>query len=478
MTDVGKTLKILLVDDEPAILELTRIFLALDPEFDIDTATSGTQGLLKLKTAVYDAIVSDYQMPGMNGIGFLKEVRSRYTIPFILFTGRGREEVAIEAINSGADFYIKKGGELEAQYGELTNAIRQAAARHQAELERVEVQERYRSLYDHVLSMVYIQDMEGNIIDANPTALRLMGYGREEAIGLNIMDLIAPEQVPLAFAIVQEIVRTGIQKQFVEFQLRRKDGEYIDIEIIGSLLRHDGKPYAIQGMGRDITEKKRALKELQQERDRAQKYVDLAGFIFLAFDEGARIILLNKQGCQTVGLADPPIGRNWLDFVPERIHPEMREVIRQLNSGESEAVKYFEKPIRTVSGKERLIAWHNTVLRDDTGKIVGTLSSGEDITESRMTMEAIIETNKKLNLLAGITLHDVQNQIILLNGLIQRARHDLGRNVSTENLAVMQRATERIQSLLNFAREYQSAGKTPPGWQHFGQMPRRPGVQF
>jgi DNA-binding response OmpR family regulator len=82
----------------------------------------------------YDAVVSDYQMPEMNGIELLKRVREAGSrVPFIIFTGKGREEVVIEALNSGADFYIQKGGNPGAQFAELANAVRQLAGRQRAE---------------------------------------------------------------------------------------------------------------------------------------------------------------------------------------------------------------------------------------------------------------------------------------------------------------------------------------------------------
>ena len=578
------------MDDEPNILDVTMEFLSLDPEFEIVTAPSAIEGIQKLAEMDYDAVVSDYQMPVMDGIGFLKEVRKRSSIPFILFTGRGREEIVIEAINSGADYYIKKGGEAKAQFTELTNAIKQAIARCQAERAHIEAKERYRSLYEHVLSLVYTHDLQGTVLDANPATLNLLGYNRDDVVGKNIVDFVMPQQISSATASVQEIIQTGSLKRFEEYKLRRKDGKYLDIEVAGSLVNRDGKPIAIQGMGRDITERKRAdeiakdaaayarslieasldplvtinaegkitdvnlatsrltgvprekiigtdfsqyfteprkakegylkafvdgevrdypltivppsgyrmdvlynasiykddkgavrgvfaaardvtelrlaEKELRQERDRAQKYLDLAGFIFLALDNESKITLLNRKGCRILGCADPPTGRSWLDFIPEKIRENMGEVLRQLNNGELEMIEYYEYPIRTVDGEERLIAWHNTALRDETGRIAGTLSSGEDITDRREASEAIAEKNKKLNLLTRITLHDVQNQIVVLNGLIQRVRHESDRSVSIGSLTKMLRATEKVQSCLNFAREYQRLGKTPLSWQN------------
>ena len=126
--------RVLVVDDEPALLELTQAWLARSGDIQVETTTSPTQGLDMLAKTRYDAVVSDYEMPEMDGIAFLKEVRRRgMAIPFIIFSGRGREDVVIDALNSGADFYLRKGGDPSAQFAELRNMILQAVAREQAE---------------------------------------------------------------------------------------------------------------------------------------------------------------------------------------------------------------------------------------------------------------------------------------------------------------------------------------------------------
>jgi len=118
---------ILCVDDEPMLLELAKLFLELTGDFRVDTVTSAPAALDILASTPYDCIISDYQMPGMDGIVFLKTVRSRgNAIPFIIFTGKGREEVVIEALNSGADFYLQKGGDPKSQFVELAHKVRQA----------------------------------------------------------------------------------------------------------------------------------------------------------------------------------------------------------------------------------------------------------------------------------------------------------------------------------------------------------------
>jgi len=125
--------RVLYVDDEPDLLAITKLFLEESPDFSIETATNASDVLESGNLSSYDAIISDYQMPELDGIAFLKEVRSRFgDIPFILFTGRGREEIAIEAMNNGADFYIQKGGDPQAQFAELMHKIRMAIQRRES----------------------------------------------------------------------------------------------------------------------------------------------------------------------------------------------------------------------------------------------------------------------------------------------------------------------------------------------------------
>jgi CheY-like chemotaxis protein len=126
-------LSVLYVDDEPMLLEMGKLFLEESGTIHVDLIDSAQKALGKIRTTSYDAIISDYQMPGMDGITFLKTVRAEFpTLPFIIFTGKGREEVVIEALNCGVDHYLQKGTDSRSQFAELAHNIERSVERKQA----------------------------------------------------------------------------------------------------------------------------------------------------------------------------------------------------------------------------------------------------------------------------------------------------------------------------------------------------------
>jgi PAS domain S-box-containing protein len=127
-----------------------------------------------------------------------------------------------------------------------------------------ESEERFRSLFDRSLECIYSYDLEGNFLDANQSTLDLLGYDREDIPSMNFASLLPPEQLPQALQQLEEIVGGVLQKETIEFKIRRKDGEYLDFEVRSSLVYHDGTPYAIMGIARDITERKQSVERLRK----------------------------------------------------------------------------------------------------------------------------------------------------------------------------------------------------------------------
>lgn len=125
-------LSVLYVDDEPLLLDICKLYLEQCSDISVSVSSSVEYALTLLETTSFDVIISDYQMPGTDGMGFLKILRKKHcTIPVILFTGSGGEEVKVEAMRNGAMFYLRKGGHPRSQFAELTNKIREAFRRSQ-----------------------------------------------------------------------------------------------------------------------------------------------------------------------------------------------------------------------------------------------------------------------------------------------------------------------------------------------------------
>jgi glycosyltransferase involved in cell wall biosynthesis/CheY-like chemotaxis protein len=131
-------ISVLLVEDDPDVLYVTRLFLERDRELTIDVCSSVKEALQKLNTRIYDVIVSDYLMPEADGIQLLKTLKFQgKETSFIIFTGKGGEETVIEALNAGATFYLQKGENPRFQFAKLRKMIHEAALKQRAE-------ERYR----------------------------------------------------------------------------------------------------------------------------------------------------------------------------------------------------------------------------------------------------------------------------------------------------------------------------------------------
>jgi len=128
---------------------------------------------------------------------------------------------------------------------------------------------------------------------------------------------------------------------------------------------------------------------LQKERDKLQNLLDLEESMLVALDLDGRITLINRKGREIIDAREQEIlGKTWFDtFIPERMRQKASEDYKQLIKGQEELDKYMNRPILTTNGEERLIAWHNELLKDETGKIVGTFSSGQDITERKQAEE-------------------------------------------------------------------------------------------
>ena len=136
-----------------------------------------------------------------------------------------------------------------------------------AQIKIKEYEERYRSLFDKSLDLIYINDFKGNFIDANQACFDLLGYGKDEIKDLNFAKLLDKGQLFKALKISKMIRKNGFQNEPAEFKLKCKNGDFVYVETLSSLIYHDGKPISIQGIARDITERKNAEEELKKKNE-------------------------------------------------------------------------------------------------------------------------------------------------------------------------------------------------------------------
>ena len=271
------------------------------------------------------------------------------------------------------------------KYNRMEEALRQS-------------EERYRTIIDEIDDGYYEVDLAGSFTFVNDSMSRILGYSRKELIGMNYLLFTPEEEVKGTYEIFNKVYRTGQTLKWFPVTNIKKDGTLIFVEDSISTLRNkEGKIIGFRGISRDVTERKQAEEELRTTKETAQKYLDIAGAIMVALDAQGKVTMINQKGCAILGFSKEEIlGQNWFDTViPWASRKEIKMVFDKLMAAEIKPVEYFENSIQTKSGQEKIISWHNTLLTNSLGQIIGTLSSGEDITERKQAEEALSASEKK-----------------------------------------------------------------------------------
>jgi len=232
---------VLHVDDDPQINELTKTLLErVDDDISVVAETSVVAALERLQDGEFDCIVSDYDMPNTNGLEFLEIVREEHPdLPFILFTGKGSEEIASEAISAGVTDYMQKGSGTE-QYEVLANRVRNAAERYRTQRRFWDALSWYRRLVEQSLAGVFIvQDRD--LVYVNEHVTDIFGYARAALIGES-PDVIVSDscEEPLLDLLSGDPRVTDTFQ--CEFTGNRSDGTEIPVEVHGGTIKYDGEP--------------------------------------------------------------------------------------------------------------------------------------------------------------------------------------------------------------------------------------------
>lgn len=259
---------------------------------------------------------------------------------------------------------------------------------------------RYRSFFEHAPIGKSMTTPDGMLQLVNPALCAMLGYDAEELAALSFAEITHPDDLDASRECVRCLLAGERDTYAMDKRYRTRDGRYVWTHVVTRLLRdEDGKPDHFLTHIQDIEQLRQAEEALRRERDRAQQYLDIVGVMVLALDADGTITLVNREGSRVLGLTEGEIlGRNWMeDFIPPGDRQQVKDVFARIIAGTVEFPRFVENPVLTGSGEERLIAWHNTVVRDATGSITGTLSSGEDITERKQVEEEINTLNRELD---------------------------------------------------------------------------------
>ncbi|VVB88479.1 Methyl sulfide methyltransferase-associated sensor [uncultured archaeon] len=320
---------------------------------------------------------------------------------------------------------------------------------------------RYRTLFEQSTDGVLIIDSQTAIaIEFNEAAPRQLGYSREEFKRLRIFDYEAKEKFEETRNHIEKVLREG--RDDFETQHRTKDNKIRNVLVTVQAIKLSGRVF-LHCIYHDITERRMIEEALRKERDKAQEYLDIAGAMVVVIDADQKVSLVNKKSCEILGYKEQEIiGKNWFStFIPERVKDDVKAIFEKLMAGKIEPVEFFENPVLTRNGEERMIEWHNTVLRNDAGSITGTLSSGEDITERKKAEEVLKnyasklkEANQLKDLFTDIMRHDLLNPLGVINiaseQLLQGTRDERIYNT----LMMMKRNAEKLIDMVRSASMY------------------------
>lgn len=313
-------------------------------------------------------------------------------------------------------------------------------------------------------------DKNARITSFNLAAEEITGFKREEALNKDCCDILKGDLCEKVCPL-RETLETGKPVFNYEIMITNKAGGKVPVNITTSPLRSSSNEIigAVENF-RDLTKHKGLWGKLREERNKAQQYLNIAGVIIVAINEKGIVSLINKKGCDVLGYEeDEIIGKNWFDLcVPERFREERKEIFQKVMAGIEEEAEDYENLILTKSDNERIIAWQNTSLTDENSHIIGTLSSGEDITLRKQTEEELLRSEKlsSLGQLAASVVHEVNNPLagimVYVKLLQKKFANEKIQAESTEGQLLkmereLYRTTRIIRNLLDFARQSESS---------------------
>lgn len=291
-------IKVLYVDDEPALLDTCRKILERDGAFSVITALSGKEAIDRVHAEGFDVVVADYLMEDINGLDLLKIIRNEFAdMPFIIFTGKGREDVVVEAFEQGVDFYVQKGGDARPQFAELAHKIQRAVENRQIKKKLARSEERFYTFLRDFDGIAFQMTPAGRFFLLEGTVEETTGYFKNEFLSgyVTLQSIVHPDDAPKFNDISEKLSSMPEYRTDAVFRITRKDGHIRWLHAI--LHNHCSKTkdiVHIQGSLYDITFLKSAQEELARTEEKWRSIITRAPVIISVIDRRGSFLFINK----------------------------------------------------------------------------------------------------------------------------------------------------------------------------------------
>ena len=446
MTLLSDTIHVLHVDDEPDFADLAATFLEREHEqFAVETATSASEGLDYVADNHVDCVISDYEMPGQNGIEFLEAIREEYPgLPFILFTGKGSEAVASDAISAGVTDHLQKESSTS-QYAVLANRVRNAVEAFTAQRERQRNLEAIESAQEGI---AILQDEHFSYV--NQQYADLYGYEPEEMIGEH-WELVYPdEDVQRGHEEVLPAVKEQGHWQEKTRGVRADGTTFVKTHTLS--LTDSGDLVCTV---RDVTEREQRQRRLEETMARLELAVEGANLGVWDWDMQTDEVQFNEKWAEMLGYTLDEIDPS-LDAWADRVHPDdiddATETLQAHIDGETE---YYdsEHRLRTADDDWKWIRDIGQVVeRDDAGEPVRAVGIHLDIDERKQREKELQQEKQRLEEFTSVVSHDLRNPLKVASGRIELARDDCDSPHLEDADAALTRMGELLEDLLALAR--------------------------
>jgi PAS domain S-box-containing protein len=386
-------ISLLLVDDEDELLSVARHFLGRTGGIELTTSASSPDALDLHRNHPFDAILFDLMMPEMDGIEFLKKLRDcGDTTPFIILTGKGGEQAAMEALNCGADFYLAKGSNPEALFAEIERMVRLAVKNHRTEKALRESEQRYRTIFEITGSATAILNREGILLLANTEAQSIFGYTQQELEeGIHWSTFIPPDEMP-RISEFWRLLHEDPARASQRFEARLVDRQgRIRYGIISAKLIPGTGNYVVSVT--DITELKKAEERLSISENLYRTIFRTTGTATAILNEEGTIILANGEVEPLLGFPPRELeGRtHWSSFIPPEELPRLTEYFRLLREDHASSTQHYEAQLVDRWGAARHGIFSVALIPGSRDSVISIM----DITGLKRAEDALRESEEK-----------------------------------------------------------------------------------